>query len=227
MLALMLAARYDNGDPIPDQHIADELLTMLAAGHETTSTTLAWAVERIRRHPHVLARLTEEADAGGSALRQATIWEVQRTRPVLTAAIRRTKTRIRLGRWVIPEDSTVMASVQLAHCAPESFPNPEAFDPLRRYRNGDPHPFSWIPFGGGMNRCIGAAFANMEMDVTLRTMLRELQIMPPTRPTERRSNRGRPLHRPAVRRVVVRAAPSRCDEFGRWVIAGRPVPEPA
>lgn len=189
MLALMLAARYDNGDPIPDQHIADELLTMLAAGHETTSTTLAWAVERIRRQPRLLARLTEEADAGGSALRQATIWEVQRTRPVLTAAIRRTKTRIRLGDWVIPQDSTVMASIQLAHCAPENFPDAEVFDP-DRFDNGDPHPFSWIPFGGGMNRCIGAAFANMEMDVTLRTLLRELQIMPTGAADERRHNRG-------------------------------------
>src|SRR3954452_22079497 len=83
VLALMLQARYDDGTPISDDHVADELLTLLAAGHETTATTLAWSVERLRRHPRLLARLTAEADDGGTELRQATIWEVQRTRPVI------------------------------------------------------------------------------------------------------------------------------------------------
>ena len=81
VLALMLQARYEDGAPISDDHIADELLTLLAAGHETTATTLAWTVERLRRHPRLLSRLTAEVDAGGSELLQATIWEVQRTRP--------------------------------------------------------------------------------------------------------------------------------------------------
>ena len=106
VLALLLQARYENGEPIPDRHIADELLTLVIAGHETTASTLAWAVERLRRHPRLLSRLTEEVDAGGSELRQATIWEVQRTRPVLDGTTRRTKKRIRLGDWVIPEDTT-------------------------------------------------------------------------------------------------------------------------
>ena len=97
VLTLLLQARYENGEPIPDPQIADELVTLLDAGYETTSTQLAWAVERLRRHPRLLARLAEEVDADGSELRQATIWEVQRTRPVLTGALRRTKTRIRLG----------------------------------------------------------------------------------------------------------------------------------
>jgi cytochrome P450 len=97
VLTLLLQARYENGEPIPDPQIADELVTLLDAGYETTSTQLAWAVERLRRHPRLLARLAEEVDADGSELRQATIWEVQRTRPVLTGALRRTKTRIRSG----------------------------------------------------------------------------------------------------------------------------------
>ena len=115
MLAILLQARYDNGEPMSDRHIRDELLTMVVAGHETTSASLAWAVERVRRHPVLLARLTAEFDAGGSELRQATIWEVLRTRPILDGALRRAKTRIRLGTWVIPEGTTVMASVQLPH----------------------------------------------------------------------------------------------------------------
>lgn len=97
VLSLLLQARYENGEPLSDRHIADELLTQLVAGHETTSTQLSWAVERIRRHPEVLTRLAEEVDAGGNEYLLAVLAEVQRTRPVLTAALRRTKTRIRLG----------------------------------------------------------------------------------------------------------------------------------
>jgi cytochrome P450 len=189
VLTLLLRARYENGEAISDAHIADELLTLLVAGHETTSAQLSWAVERIRRHPRLLSRLTDEVDASGSELRQATIAEVQRTRPVLTAALRRTKKRIRLGEWVIPEDTSVMASLQLAMAAEQSFPDSESFNP-DRFVGAAPNPFAWIPFGGGMMRCIGAAFATMEMDVALRTMLRELRFEPTDAPGERRHSRG-------------------------------------
>ena len=121
VLALLLHAHYEDGEPIPDRHIADELLALVASGHETTASQLSWAVERLRRHPRLLSRLTEEVDAGGAELRQATIWEVQRTRPVLDAAVRRTKTRIRLGDWVIPEDTLVLASIRLAQASEDSF----------------------------------------------------------------------------------------------------------
>jgi cytochrome P450 len=189
VLSLLLQARYDNGDPLPDAYIVDELLTMLVAGHETTSTQLAWTIERIRRHPDLLTRLTEEVDAGGSELMQATIAESQRTRPVLTAALRRTKTRIRLGEWVIPEGDTILASTQLAMAAEESFPDADKFNP-DRFVGNPPNPFAWIPFGGGMMRCIGASFATMEMDVTLRTMLREFRLEPTSEPDEKPHSRG-------------------------------------
>ena len=110
MLALLVRARYENGEPITDQHIADEMLTLLVSGHETTAGSLAWTVERLVRHPELLSRLTEEVDAGGSELRQATIAEVQRTRTVLDSTVRCTKTRIRLGEWVIPENSRIVLS---------------------------------------------------------------------------------------------------------------------
>jgi cytochrome P450 len=115
-------------------------------------------VERLRRHPQLLSRLTEEVDAGGSELRQATIWEVQRTRPVLEGAMRRTKTRIRLGDWVLPEDTNLILSIRLAHDSEESFPNAASFNP-DRFVGAVPKPFVWIPFGGGVTRCVGAAFA--------------------------------------------------------------------
>jgi cytochrome P450 len=189
VLAVLLQSRYDDGAQMSDAHIADELLTMLTAGHETTSTALAWAVERLRRHPELLSRLSDEVDAGGSELRQATIWEVLRTRPVLDGALRRAKKRIRLGDWVIPQDYTVMASVQLAHESEDNFTDASSFDP-DRFVGTVPKPVAWIPFGGGVNRCIGAAFANMEMDVTLRTMLREVRFVPTDAPGERAHNRG-------------------------------------
>src|ERR1700742_3331225 len=131
VLALLLQARYEDGEPISDEHITDELLTLLGSGHETTAPPLAWAWERLSRHPELMTRLAEEADAGGSELRQATIWEVQRTRPVLDGIPRRTKTRIRLGDWVIPEDTDLVLSIRLVHESEESFPDAASFNPDR------------------------------------------------------------------------------------------------
>jgi cytochrome P450 len=189
VLSLLLQARYEHGRPISDDHVADELLTLLAAGHETTATTLAWAVERLRRHPRLLSRLTAEVDAGGSELRQATIWEVQRTRPVVVATSRIAKTRIRLGEWVIPEHGAVLVSIALAQSSEDNFPNAGTFDP-DRFLGTAPDTYSWVPFGGGIRRCIGAAFANMEMNVTLRTLLREFEFGTTYAPGERHHSRG-------------------------------------
>ena len=177
VLALLLQARYEDGEPISDEHISDELLTLLGSGHETTASSLAWALERVSRHPELCKRLADEADAGGGELRQATIWEVQRTRPVLDGTTRRTKTRIRLGEWVLPEGTNIIISIKLAHASAADFPDPEAFNP-DRYMGTASKPVAWIPFGGGVNRCVGAAFANMESDVVLRMLLREFRFEP-------------------------------------------------
>jgi cytochrome P450 len=189
VLGLLVQARYDNGEPIPDPHIAQDLVILVAAGHESTAATLAWAVERLRRHPRLLSRLTDEVDAGGSELRRATIWEVLRTRPVFPAAVRRTTARIQLGEWVIPEDTVVGANIQLVHASEESFPDAASFNP-DRFAGTVPNHMAWIPWGGGMHRCIGAAFAEVEMDITLRTLLREFRFAPTGAPDERWHNRG-------------------------------------
>jgi cytochrome P450 len=189
VLALMLQARYEDGSAISDAHVCDELLTLLAAGHETTATTLAWAIERLRRHPLLLTRLTDEVDAGGSDLRQATIWEVQRTRPVVEATIRTTRARIRLGEWVIPEHHAVLVSITMAHSSEANFADARSFNP-DRFIGAAPDNYAWIPFGGGIRRCIGASFANMEMNVTLRTLLREFEFGTTTAGGERRHSRG-------------------------------------
>jgi cytochrome P450 len=173
--------------------IGDELLTLLAAGHETTASTLGWAFERLTRHPDVLAALAEEADSGAdgvSELRQATILEVQRARTVIDFAARHVYSPVfRLGEWVIPRGDSIIISIAQIHADASVFPDPERFDPWR-YIDSKPSSFAWIPFGGGTRRCVGAAFANMEMDVVLRTVLRHFTIETTTEPGERWHNRG-------------------------------------
>lgn len=187
VLAVLLRARYEDGRPMPDRHIADELLTLMAAGHESTSATMAWVIERLRRHPRLLSRLVDEVDAGGSELRLATISEVQRTRPVVDSTLRGAKQRIRLGPWVIPKGCTLMPSIVLAH--QKSFRDEHVFDP-NRFLGDAPKPDAWVPFGGGIFRCLGSSFASMEVDVILRTLLRELRFEPTDTPGERAHNRG-------------------------------------
>jgi cytochrome P450 len=190
ILALMLQARYDDGSPMSHRDIADQLLTLLTAGHETTATTLAWAVERLRRHPDVLAALHEEELAGGKALREATILEVQRARPVIDMVGRKIRAdEVRLGRWILPRGITVLASIALIHDDETVFPHPRRFDP-QRFDTAKPDLYQWIPFGGGSRRCLGAAFATMEMNVVLRTLLREFDLAPTAEPDEAWHNRG-------------------------------------
>ncbi|WP_433733378.1 cytochrome P450 [Nocardia sp. CA-129566] len=190
VLAMMLQARYDDGTAMTHSEIADELLTLLTAGHETTATTLSWTIERLRRHPEVLARLVAEVDEGGSALREATLLEVQRVRPVIDATARKIRAEsVQLGRWTLPKGQNVLVSIRLVHDNEELFPNARAFTP-DRFVGVRPGTFSWIPFGGGARRCIGAAFATMEMNVVLRTLLRDFTLAPTDAPDERTHFRG-------------------------------------
>lgn len=190
VLSMMLRCRYDDGSSMSHSEIADELFTMIAAGHETTATTLAWAIERVRRHPDVLDGLAAEADAGGSALREATIAEVQRTRPVIDLVGRQVKAEtMSLGPWTIPRGYAVMVSIPLIHDDESLFPNARAFEPAR-FLDAKPDLYQWIPFGGGTRRCIGAAFSAMEMHVVLRTLLRDFTLVPTDEPDERWHSRG-------------------------------------
>ncbi|HEY0277154.1 MAG TPA: cytochrome P450 [Solirubrobacterales bacterium] len=190
VLALLLRAHYDDGGTMSRATISDELLTLLAAGHETTATSLAWAVERLSRHPDVWARLRAEAEGEEAELRTATINEVQRTRPVIPATDRIVAAEeFELGDWRIPRGYRVMAVATLIHNDPRFFEHPRDFDP-DRFLGRKPDTYTWIPFGGGTRRCVGAAFAQMEMDVVLRTMLRELDLQPTAEGDERWRPRG-------------------------------------
>jgi len=191
VLALLVQATHEDGAPMSNAEIRDQLMTMLAAGHETTAAQLAWAVERLRREPEALARLVAEADAGGRAWRDATIREVQRTRPVIMFTSRLAKEPYELGGHVLPRGTRIVLPAALTHYDARFFPQPARFDP-QRFLDRKPDTYAWIPFGGGVRRCIGASFAHMEMDVVLRTIVRTWELLPagPDEPSERLRFRG-------------------------------------
>lgn len=190
VLSLFLRSTYDDGSAMTRSEIGDELLTLLAAGHETTASTLAWAFERVSRHPQVLERLAAEAAGDERSYRQATIFEVQRNRTVIDFSGRDVVVpSYELGQWRIPEGFSILVSLLLLHRDPEIYPDPDRFDP-QRFLDDKPNTYSWVPFGGGTRRCVGAAFANMEMDIVLRTVLRHFTIRTTSAPGEKWHHRG-------------------------------------
>jgi len=184
ILSLMVGARHEDGSPMSDAEIHDELLTLLVAGHETTATALAWAVERLVRHPDKLARLREEVEAGEDAYLTATIQETLRLRPVIVIVIRRLTEAIELGGYELPAGANVVPSIHLVHRDPTIYPEPDAFRP-ERFIETPPGTYTWIPFGGGVRRCIGAAFAQQEMAIVLRELVARRTIRPTDPAAER------------------------------------------
>jgi cytochrome P450 len=172
VLSLLLAARHEDGSPMTAQELRDELMTLLVAGHETTASELAFAFERLVRAPAVLERLTEEIAAGdGDAYLTATVQETLRRRPVLpNAAPRLVMKEIEVGGWRYPPGVCLVAHAYLIHHDPEIYPEPYAFRP-ERFLDTAPGTYTWIPFGGGRRRCLGASFATVEMKVVLRAVL--------------------------------------------------------
>jgi cytochrome P450 len=168
VLSLLLGARHEDGSPMTRQELRDELMTALVAGHETTASELAWAFERLAREPQVLQRLHEELDEGDDdAYLTATIQEVLRRRPVLPQAEPRlVKRPVKIGGWDYPPGAVLAASAWLVHHDPDVYPEPFAFRP-ERFLDAQPGTYTWIPFGGGRRRCLGASFAMLEMKVVL------------------------------------------------------------
>jgi cytochrome P450 len=185
VLTMLLAARHEDGSPMSPQEIRDELMTLLVAGHETTASSLAWAFERLTREPAVLARLVEEIDQGDEdAYLAATIQETLRRRPVLpNAEPRLTKEPIEVGGWSYPVGVCLVPSVYLVHHNPDIYPDPYAFRP-ERFLEEAPGTYTWIPFGGGRRRCIGASFAMQEMGIVLRAVLSACELQPAEEPFE-------------------------------------------
>lgn len=171
VLAMLLAATEEDGTPMPDLDIRDELMTLLVAGHETTASQLAWTCERLVRTPAVLARLREAVDAGDDAYLTATIQEALRCRPVLLfVQPRQVAKPITIGGVRYEPGCAITANVHLVHHDPAIYPDPQAFRP-ERFLEQAPGTYTWLPFGGGRRRCLGQAFAMLEMRVVLAALV--------------------------------------------------------
>jgi cytochrome P450 len=177
VLSMLLDARHEDESEMSREEIRDELMTALVAGHETTASELAWAFERLSREPRVLGRLHQEIDAeDGDGYLTATIQEVLRRRPVLPQAEPRlVKKPVEIGGWHYDPGVVLAASAWLVHHDPDVYPDPFAFRP-ERFLEEPPGTFTWIPFGGGRRRCLGASFAMLEMKLALRAALRRYTI---------------------------------------------------
>lgn len=166
VLSMLLQATHADGRPLSDVEIRDELITVLAAGHETTAAALAWSVERLVRDPERQARLKDEIRSGEHEFVDATIKETLRLRPVIALVARQLKAPIELGGVELPAGVTVVPSIYLMHRRPDIYPEPEQFRP-ERFLEERAGTYTWIPFGGGVRRCLGAAFAEYEMRIVL------------------------------------------------------------
>ena len=189
ILSLLVTARFEDGEPMDDQEIRDQLMTLLLAGHETTATGLAWTFDLLLRHPDVLERLVAEVDAGEEAYLRAVVSESLRLRPVVPLAGRRLSQPLQVNGHLLPPDTDVTPAIWLAHTRPDRYPEPYAFRP-ERFLGRAPATYAWVPFGGGVRRCIGAAFAEMEMRVALAEILRRRTLRPASEVAERVARRN-------------------------------------
>jgi cytochrome P450 len=173
IFSLLLQARDEEGEPLTDRELRDELITLLVAGHETTATGLAWAFERLVRSPGALERLADDEDP---AYADAVVQETLRLRPPIPIVARRVVNEpFDLGGHSIPVGAMVAPCIYLVHRRADLYPDPYAFRP-ERFLERPPETYSWLPFGGGMRRCIGASFAVLEMSTVLRTVARRLRL---------------------------------------------------
>ena len=206
ILAMLLSARHEDGSPMSPVELRDELMTLLVAGHETTASELAWAFERLTRTPDVLERLTAEIDSGdGDAYVTATVYETLRRRPVLpNAAPRLVMEPIEVGGWRYEPGVCLIADSYLLHHDPDVYPDPYAFRP-ERFLDEQPGTYTWIPFGGGRRRCLGASFAMLEMKIVLRAVLAQNELAPAAPGEEGARRRSITLSPRAGSRAVLRA----------------------
>jgi cytochrome P450 len=205
VLALLLRARHEDGSPMTEAQLRDELVTVVGAGHETTATALAWAVERLVRHPDVLGRLRASLEAGETELLDAVIKETLRVRPVITDVARRLTAPLELGGHALPAGSLVLAAITAVHRRPDLYPDPDRFRPDRFLGDDAPGSYAWIPFGGGVRRCLGAAFAQEEMRIVLREIVLRADLVAADPRDERPRLRNVTVAPARGARVVLRA----------------------
>ncbi len=176
VLSLLLQARHEDGTPMSDQELRDELVTLLVAGHETTASALSWVFELLFRSPEAYDRVVQEAREGdGFDFADAVIRESLRLRPIIPMVARRLTQPFQLGDFLIPAGAAVAPCILLVHRRPDLYPDPDEFRP-ERFLGRDPGTYDWLPFGGGMRRCVGASFALFEMRIVLQEILAATEL---------------------------------------------------
>ncbi len=175
ILSQLIRARFEDGEGMSDGDLRDQLMTLLLAGHETTATALAWTFDLLLRHPRELARLRDSLEGGEDDYLRATISESLRLRPVVPLAGRRLATELEADGLTLPAGTDVTPAIWLAHTRADVYPEPFAFRP-ERFLDEAPDTYAWIPFGGGIRRCLGAAFAEFEMRIVLREVLSRCEL---------------------------------------------------
>jgi cytochrome P450 len=210
VFSLLVQARDEDGRPLTDQELRDELVTLLVAGHETTATGLAWAFDLLAHHPQVLGRLRASLAAGEDEYLDAVVKETLRIRPVIPGVGRVVRGgSFELDGWEIPDGVEINPSIALIHRRGDRYPNPQEFRPERFLSDDAPDTYTWIPFGGGTRRCLGAAFATFEMATVIRTVLARCEIRPASRRPARMERRGITIvPRDGARIVVTQRRPA-------------------
>jgi cytochrome P450 family 135 len=182
-LAMLVRSVDATGQPMADDELIDQLVTLLLAGHDTIATALAWALERLTRHRELLARTAQAAAEGDDAWLDAVCKETLRARPVIFEFGRKLSTPVQLGGYQLPAGVIVAPSINLVHNDARYYPDPDEFRP-QRFLDQRPDPATWLPFGGGVRRCLGATFAQVEMRTVLREILRRVELAPTSAPDE-------------------------------------------
>jgi cytochrome P450 family 135 len=189
ILSMLMLAEFEDGTRMEDRELRDQLMTLLLAGHETTATALAWTFDLLLRHPAALERLHDSLRAGEDDYLRATISESLRLRPVIPLAGRRLSKELTADGLTLPEGTDVTPAIWLTHTRADIYPEPYAFRPERFLEDG-PDTYGWIPFGGGVRRCIGATFAEFEMRIVLREVLTRCELRKANPMAERTGRRN-------------------------------------
>jgi cytochrome P450 len=206
VFSMLLAARDEDGEPMTDQELRDELVTLLVAGHETTATGLSWAFELLLRTPRVMQRLKASLAEGDDTYLDAVVKEALRLRPVIPGIGRVVRGEpFELGGYMVPEGVEINPSIGVIHRRGDRYPQPGEFRPERFLEEDAPDTYTWVPFGGGTRRCLGASFALLEMKVVIKRVLERTELRAVGAKPERVERRGITLvPREGVR--VVRAS---------------------
>jgi cytochrome P450 family 135 len=204
VLSMLIRARHSDGSPLTEQELRDQMITLMWQGHTSTATALAWALERLARHPDAFEQLRAEAESGGGDYLDAVVKECLRLRPPLpNAGAREVSAPFEVGGYEIPEGTLVSVAINLLHLHEDLYPEPYEFRP-ERFLNKTAPPYTWIPFGGGARQCIGGNFAIAQMKEVLRTIALRTRLVPAEQADEKPARRGVGFSPSKGARVIVK-----------------------